>query len=549
MILRILLAMIVAAAAIPAYAHFVFVVPTEKEEALVVLSEDLQPDDQVDVEMVGPLKLFGRDESGKPVDLTLEKVKQIYEVTDIGRDCDVVYGTCTMGVSTRGDSKPFLLVYHPKTLVKTALETKKLDEAVPVELLVAGKPGEAKFQLIAAGKPLADSELTIILPDGKQVKDKTDAEGYSDVYKEAGRYGLWARYFEATAGEHDGKKYEEVRHYPTLVADLPAADGKLPKIAVSEAAKDPIECLAPMPEAVSSFGGVGSDGWVYIYGGHRSKTHSYDTDAVSGKFHRMKMSEGKSWEELPSGPGLQGMNLAAHGGKVYRIGGMQPRNKKGEETDNFSVDECAVYDPKAGKWEPIPSLPEPRSSHDVAVVGDKLYVIGGWNMLGKDGGEDWLDTMLVMDLAAEKPEWKALTQPFERRALIVSVLNDKVYVLGGFSEEEEPIKQLEIFDPAAETWSKGPNLPGRSINGFAPAACTLNGKLYGSVSDGRMYRLNEETQKWDRVARTTPRIVHRLVPDGDRILVLGGAWAMKNFDLVEIVEIEPTRADARASAE
>ena len=31
------------------------------------------------------------------------------------------------------------------------------------------------------------------------------------------------------------------------------------------------------------------------------------------------------------------MNLAAHGGKVYRVGGMQPRNEPGEPADNLSL--------------------------------------------------------------------------------------------------------------------------------------------------------------------------------------------------------------------
>jgi hypothetical protein len=54
------------------------------------------------------------------------------------------------------------------------------------------------------------------------------------------------------------------------------------------------------------------------------------------------------------------MNLAAHKGKVIRVGGMEPRNKKGEKAAPFSTDEAASYDPEARKWEKLPALPEPR---------------------------------------------------------------------------------------------------------------------------------------------------------------------------------------------
>ena len=73
----------------------------------------------------------------------------------------------------------------------------------------------------------------------------------------------------------------------------------------------------------------------------------------------MKLADGKTWEELPGGPGLQGMNLASYGGKVYRVGGMEPRNKPGDPTDNHSVADVACFDPEMGKWESLPPLPVP----------------------------------------------------------------------------------------------------------------------------------------------------------------------------------------------
>ena len=62
------------------------------------------------------------------------------------------------------------------------------------------------------------------------------------------------------------------------------------------------EKLPPLPAAVSSLGAVACDGYVYVYGGHAGKTHSYDTKSVLGTFHRLKLDSGTKWEELPGGP-------------------------------------------------------------------------------------------------------------------------------------------------------------------------------------------------------------------------------------------------------
>src|SRR4051794_15124852 len=79
-----------------------------------------------------------------------------------------------------------------------------------------------------------------------------------------------------------------------------------------------------LPHKVSSLGACVSDGYVYVYGGHTGLTHSYSTETTTGKFYRAKLGGGK-WEELTEGPAAQGLALVAHKGKVYRIGGMQPR--------------------------------------------------------------------------------------------------------------------------------------------------------------------------------------------------------------------------------
>ncbi|MBN9524427.1 hypothetical protein J0H58_38920 [bacterium] len=300
--------------------------------------------------------------------------------------------------------------------------------------------------------------------------------------------------------------------------------------------------LPPLPKAVSSFGAVVSDGYLYVYGGHAGETHSYDTQSVLGTFHRLKLNGGKAWEELPGGPIAQGMNLVAHAGKVYRVGGMQPRNAPGSPSDNHSLADCARFDPAKKVWEPLPSLPAGRSSHDIVVVGDKLVVVGGWQMNGKGQKSVWHDTTLILDLGPATPKWESVPQPFQRRALTATAVGGKVYVIGGLGAEG---KATDVFDVATRTWSTGPALPleGKKAMSFSPAAATVNGRVVVNTAAGAMYRLTADGQAWEKVGQAaTPRIVARLLPnDTASTLLIGGArMGEGNTATVEVVRLAET---------
>lgn len=302
----------------------------------------------------------------------------------------------------------------------------------------------------------------------------------------------------------------------------------------------------PLPTAVSSLGAIECGGYLYVYGGHAGKTHHYDTSTVIGTFHRLKLDGGTKWEQLPGGPILQGMNLAAHGGKVYRVGGMQPRNKAGEPADNHSVADVARFDPVAGKWEPMPSLPVARSSHDVVTVGNKLVVVGGWEQKGKGEKSVWHTTALVLDLSAKNPEWKPIPQPFKRRALTAAAVGTKVYVLGGLGEKAID-SRVDVLDVETGKWTTGPALPGGRV-GFSPAAGVVNGRVVVNTSEGPVYRLTTSGDAWEKVGTAAnKRMVARLIPLGsDAVVLVGGAGRGANVGAVEVIRLaeqgEPVRA-------
>ena len=280
--------------------------------------------------------------------------------------------------------------------------------------------------------------------------------------------------------------------------------------------------LPPLPQAVSSLGAAVAGNYLYVYGGHAGRTHNYSTETTSAKFRRLNLAEpGKGWEDLAGGPSCQGLALVAHKGVIYRVGGMRPRNAPGENADNHSLTSFAKYDPAAGSWEQLADLPAGRSSHDAAVVGDTLYVFGGWKMSGSAKPE-WHDAGAMIDLAKPKADWVPVPQPFQRRALTMAAYGGKIYVVAGLTADGNTSLAANIFDPATKEWTAGPPLPGDRMNGFTPAACAAGGSLYVSPADGVIYRLNGP--KWEAAGKLGhPRFVHRLVAADVGLIAVGGA--------------------------
>ncbi len=511
----------------PAFGHFIWILPDAKSQhqADVVFSDDFAPDSNVDVKKIANFKAFGVGKDGKAVALPAKLGEHRYQITLPEGSPRVIVGTCEYGVLEKGKSKPYLLVYHAKLMAGNA------PSGAPTTPLEIVRKDHRTFQVLFQGKPAPQAEIVIEEKerDGSE-KGQTNADGTFDLSKKpSGWYGLRAKWVEAKAGEANGKKYEEIRHYATLFCEVK---------------EEKTSRLAPLPDAVSSFGAVTLDGWVYIYGGHRGDTHKYSTDTVLGTFHRQNLSKPGVWETLPNGPSCQSAALVAHDGKIFRVGGMQPRNAPGSPTDNHSLASTAYFDPNVGKWQAFQDLPEGRSSHDVASVGDYLVVVGGWSMRGKDHSPQWMQNALILNTKDPAPSWKPLPQPFQRRALSAATHQGKVYVFGGMNEAGKLSLEVAVLDPKTKEWAKGPAIPGFTRNGFSPASVAIGGKLIVSGNDGSVYQLANDGGSWDYLAELNQRRqVHRIVADAKgTIYVLGGASNGIMLNSVEEVGFTPTPA-------
>lgn len=280
----------------------------------------------------------------------------------------------------------------------------------------------------------------------------------------------------------------------------------------------------PLPEAVTSFGAVTCDGWLYAFGGHQGQRHDYSAARVSGSFHRLDLSNGRAWEALPSAAPGQGQPLVAHGGFIYRVGGMAARNQPGAKQDLYSLALVQRFDPGRSRWEDVAPLPVPRSSHDAVILDHQLYVAGGWHLAGGTNKPSWFSHALVLDLTRPEAGWKEFPQPFRRRALALAALGSRVVCIGGMASDNQPTLAVDIYDPARCRWTKGPDLPPGKHQGFACSAITQNGRVYVTALQGDLWRLAPDAGSWEVVGRLAhPRLAHRLVTAGEtRLIALGG---------------------------
>lgn len=318
-----------------------------------------------------------------------------------------------------------------------------------------------------------------------------------------------------------------------VIAEEPESSGS--KISVVD------DKYPAIPEMVTSFGAAIAGDAVYMYGGHMGRAHQYYQEAQGNTLWRLDLKDPKGWEAVSKGPGLQGLAMVSHGGKLYRIGGFTAKNKDGEDQDLWSQANVTCYDPATKKWTEIAPLPEARSSFDAAVLGDKIYVVGGWAMKG-DGETEWHKNAYVLDLSQDKLKWEALPEPpFQRRAMSIAAYDGKIFVLGGMQSRGGPSTRVDVFDTKTQKWSKGPKLNGEGMEGFGSSAFAVGDRLYVTTYSGMLQRLSKDGKTWE-VAKELDRdrFFHRLLPlSGNELLSLGGAsMSSGKFDEVDIIRID-----------
>lgn len=238
--------------------------------------------------------------------------------------------------------------------------------------------------------------------------------------------------------------------------------------------------LADFPKpARSSFGAIYHQGRVYISGGHQGPEHTYPEWSFTNTFQYYDIKTGKWVEAAKRHFKCHGYGLIAHENYIYAFGGFAYSKDHTPKWKSLNVVER--YNILEDKWEIIGAMPRNRSSNTVTKVGNKVYLIGGWDSTPKfdnDLDGTFHSEIDVFDLTSETFTTLETKLDLKRRALSSVEFNNKIYLIGGISEGASHFSLLDNvteFDPQTESFIEKEPLPFAT---FAPAAGVLNQKLY-----------------------------------------------------------------------
>ncbi len=119
--------------------------------------------------------------------------------------------------------------------------------------------------------------------------------------------------------------------------------------------------------------------------------------------------------------------------------------------------------------------------------------------------------------------------PTPRQEIPHAVLDGKIYVVGGFDDDQLATNVMEVYDPSANTWSPARVLP---VSMHHLGLATANGKLYvlgGYLGDrftptNRVFEYDPATDGWiEKTSMPSSRGAHMAVTVDDKIYVIGGA--------------------------
>ncbi len=172
------------------------------------------------------------------------------------------------------------------------------------------------------------------------------------------------------------------------------------------------------------------------------------------------------WRLGPAMPFAAGSNASAViDGKIYVAGGIVAQT---------TVGDAAVLDPAMMQWTSIAPMPRPRSQAASATDGKRLFVFGG---RGPGSGDDTgvmngFDDVQIYDPASDT--WRVSDAspsapaplPRARGGMGKAVwLDGEFWIIGGETEDgpgapkSGTCARVDIFDPVANSWRAGPELP------------------------------------------------------------------------------------------
>ena len=231
---------------------------------------------------------------------------------------------------------------------------------------------------------------------------------------------------------------------------------------------------ADMPTPRTNAKAAVVNGTIYVFGGYHSKDRFLRNwkmaDHVEAYDPRTDTWTQK--KEMPISRFYFGLGVVA--GKVYLIGGTAGLGEGQEQR----MDRVDIYDPATDTWAKGPKMPTRRNPGGVAVVSSRIYVIGGegWPLPQGWGAGPFLGSIEEYDPITR--QWQKKKDLLEIKNWFSStVVGDAIYLIGGYTLEGglQQLATVNVYYPRTETWRERSALPD-PLDTFGAAA--VNGKIY-----------------------------------------------------------------------
>jgi non-specific serine/threonine protein kinase len=165
-------------------------------------------------------------------------------------------------------------------------------------------------------------------------------------------------------------------------------------------------------------------------------------------------------------------------------------------------------------------MPEPRAAAGAAIVGGKLYVVGGVLVPGR-----LAQRALVYDFARRR--WGTIVGPRPREHLAAVALGGRVYALAGrLAGIDTNLATLQSYTPGARRWVTLPAVPeprgGTAVAAIGREVVSIGGEApTGTIASVFAYHVDRRT--WRRLPDLpTPRHGLGAVTFNGRVWALAG---------------------------
>jgi N-acetylneuraminic acid mutarotase len=312
---------------------------------------------------------------------------------------------------------------------------------------------------------------------------------------------------------------------------------------------------APLPKPRGHLSGAVVEGLVYAIGGcDRHDPFPLDVPWV----HRYDPAT-DTWTEvtpLPIPRSHFEPGTLVRNGRIILVGG------RSRPTGRGSLDDVTEYDPATNRWRALPPLPEPRHSPIAVLVGDRILVgAGGRYTSDPDTPTFWLErrdgpwqsgppipvelggvsggviggrlflvggqspNTLSLDLGTGRwddvEQHSARPAPTEDHA--AEVWEGRLFLFGGLGRARGVV---QIYDPAADRWRFGPDMP---FAAASSASAVIGPMIYvagGIMRDSttrQAARFDPRREVWTPIAPMPLARNHAAAgTDGHRLFIFGG---------------------------